>query len=457
MIQMRAAIPLLSFLAALCLAASVRAATLSRGAYLAVLGDCAGCHTNGTNPPYAGGRGFSAAFGTVFSSNITPDKATGIGAWNKGEFYRALHYGVAPGWHYLYPAFPYVYFTHLDHADTDALFDYLRTVKPVRSTPPAARVVFPFNIRPLMWFWDFLFLDTAPLKSQPTKSASWNRGAWLVNGLGHCAACHTPKNMMFGDERTKSLNGADLENWFSANLNGNHQAGLGSWTADDIATYLKTGGNARATAVGSMQEVVSLSTSRMNNIDLRAIADYLKSLPPIRTPVPQKPDTDAMKVGEAVFVEHCEICHNPTNHASPRDYPALAGNTLVQAHNPETVLRVIHEGSQSAAIQNASISYSMPSFATLDDRDVADVATYIRNSWGNKAAPVSAKESAATRKRIAHISLPVTGPPPSIRPPRAENPSRTYRRSSASAPYIARAWSSGFAPRAPALSQAIAD
>jgi mono/diheme cytochrome c family protein len=216
---------------------------VARGRYLAVLGDCAGCHTAPHGAPFAGGLPFTASFGTLYSSNITPDRQTGIGNWTADQFYRALHQGIAAGGKHLYPAFPYPYFTLLDRADTDALFAFLKARKPAHSTPPENRLHFPFNIRLVMMFWNWLFLDDSRFKPDPAKSAAWNRGAFIVRGLGHCAACHTPKNILFGDETSKALTGAVEEDWYSANLTGNPHIGLGEWSKADVVRFLATGRN----------------------------------------------------------------------------------------------------------------------------------------------------------------------------------------------------------------------
>jgi len=377
---------------------------MARGRYLAILGDCAGCHTVPHGAAYAGGLAFTAQFGTLYSSNITPDKQTGIGNWTGAQFYRALHEGIAADGHHLYPAFPYAHFTQLGRADTDALFAFLKTLKPVRSTPPPNRLYFPFNIRAMMTFWDWLFLKDARFQPDPSHSPAWNRGAFLVLGLGHCAACHTPKNILFGDEDVKALTGAVVDNWFSANLTGNRHAGLGQWSAADVAEYLKTGRNRYATAAGSMQEKVSGSTSRMTDTDRDAIAVYLKSLPGQRPAAPQQPPGEAMQAGRALFVASCAQCHQPPGHPQLPgvlpDYPKLAGDTLVMGRDPTTVVRIILEGAASPVTANAPNGYSMPGFAALRDEDIAALATYIRNAWGNSAPAVKASQVTALRPEI---------------------------------------------------------
>ena len=374
---------------------------VARGKYLATLGDCAGCHTNGGGPQYIGGLPFIAAFGTLYSSNITPDKETGIGNWTADQFYQALHTGVTASGKHLYPAFPFIYFTHVTRPDSDAIYAYLRTVKPVHSIPPANKLIFPFNIRMMMVFWDTMFFDAGTFRAEPSKSAEWNRGSYIVNGFGHCAACHTPKNLLFGDEKSKALAGGTQEDWFSANLNGNMRGGLGKWSEADIVQYLKTGRNRYAAAAGSMQEKVTSSTSHMSDSDLMAIAIYLKSLAPIPQRTPPSPDTRAMQAGGDIFVASCSACHLEPGAGDPRDYPDLAGDTLIMGRDPGTVVRIVLQGAQSAKTPNASPGYSMPGFAALTDQNIADVTTYIRNAWGNRASPVLPKNVKALRETLA--------------------------------------------------------
>lgn len=366
---------------------------IGRGKYLAVLGDCRGCHTTNGKAPWSGGRGFGASFGTVYSSNITPDPETGIGNWTSDAFYRALHQGIAADGRHLYPAFPYVYFAKLSRVDSDALFAYLRTLKPVHARKPRDRLNFPFNIRSGLAAWNALLLDTAPFKPDPARSPGWNRGAYIVNGLGHCGECHTPKNVLFGDEKGKTFTGETIDGWFSSNLTGARRDGLGGWSGADVVEYLKTGRNRHAVATGPMQEVVTGSTSLMHDDDLAAIAEYLKSLPPKEPAVAKPPDDAQMQRGRAVFALHCAVCHSVSSGIGP----LFAGNTLVQARKPTTVLRIVLEGSQAPSTQGAPPAYSMPSFAALSDGEIADVVTYLRNSWGNRASGVRPKDVEALR------------------------------------------------------------
>ncbi len=378
-----------------------------RGSYLAILGDCRGCHTAPHQPAFSGGLPFTASFGTLYSTNITPDRETGIGAWNRDDFYRALHEGIAPGGRHLYPAFPYIYFARLSRQECDDLFAYLQTLKPVRRPPSANALYFPFNIRFMMTFWNWLYLDSRPYRADPGRNAAWNRGRFIVEGPGHCAACHTPKDLLFGDRKDEALAGGLVQNWFAANLTGGRDDGLGRWSQQDVAQYLATGRNAHATAAGSMEEKVSLSTSLMSDADRAAIATYLKSLPQKQQPAPPPPPADQMASGEAVFVSRCNFCHQPPGRPDQptpgqlADYPKLAGDTLLWSRDPTSVIRIILQGAQAPATPHENTTFAMPGFPVLSDGDVAAVATYIRNSWGNRAPAVAANDVKTERHAIA--------------------------------------------------------
>ena len=380
---------------------------VARGRYLAILGDCAGCHTHANGQAFAGGLPFTVQFGTIYSTNITPDKETGIGNWTADQFYRALHQGVAADGTHLYPALPYVYFSRISRQDSDDLFAYLKSLKPVHQTPTQNRLIFPFNLRFGLIFWNWLYGPKAPPALPANQSAQWKRGEYLVNGLGHCGACHTPKNLLFGDSTAHPLTGGLVDNWFAADLTGQRRDGLGKWGHDDLVRFLATGRNQYATAAGSMQEKVTLSTSHMTGADRDAIATYLKSLPGNGTLGTALVDGKQMAAGEVVFVKNCKVCHAPPGQpdqtgAGPLpDYPKLGGDTLIMGQNPTTVARIILGGAESPTTPNEHTTYSMPSFAALSDQEIADVATYIRNSWGNHAGPVSRSEVHVLRGKIS--------------------------------------------------------
>jgi mono/diheme cytochrome c family protein len=390
-----------------CISVQARAEdAASRGRYLAILGDCAGCHTFPHGQSYAGGLSFNTPFGTIYSTNITSDHETGIGDWSADDFYRALHKGIAPGGKHLYPALPYVYFTRLTRRDTDDLFAYLKTLPPVNRPPTSNRLTFPFNLRFGLMFWSALYLEETSPQAPAQASAEWKRGEYLVNGLGHCAACHTPKDMLFGDVKSRALTGGMVDNWFANDLTNNQPGGLGQWTKADVEKFLASGINSHATAAGSMAEKVSSSTSRMMDADRAAIATFLKSLPPRVSLTYEKMRPEQMARGRAVFAAHCESCHavpGAKQHAdqgSLAGYPGLAGDTLVMGRDPTTVLRIILQGGSAPSSQHLHPK-PMPGFAKLDDGQIADVASYVRNDWGNSAPAVSATAVHVLRRALA--------------------------------------------------------
>ena len=375
---------------------------IARGRYLAILADCSGCHTPPHKPPFSGGVPFNAQFGTVYSTNITPNRETGIGAWTADDFYRALHEGVAPGGKHLYPAFPYIYFQRISRQDTDALFAYLHTLKPVYQPPTANKLIFPVNFRFGLIFWNWLYFHKKPPDIPVNAGAPWKRGEYLVNGPGHCAACHTPKTLLFGDKINKRLAGGVVDNWYAANLSGSKIDGLGHWRHEDVIRFLANGRNKYATAAGSMLEKVTSSTSHMAKTDLDAIATYLKSQPPQDSTAFEVPRREQMERGRGLYLAHCQKCHaadgRPTGESA--NYPSLAGDTLVMGHDATTVLRIILTGGKAPAVPGKEEIRPMPPFDKLDDGKIADMASYIRNAWNNRAPPVSATDVHSLRRAL---------------------------------------------------------
>jgi mono/diheme cytochrome c family protein len=375
---------------------------VARGRYLVDAGDCQACHTAPGGQPFAGARAIRTPFGIIYSPNITPDVRTGIGAWSEADFYRAMHKGIAHGGKNLYPAFPYTYFTHMSRTDVDAVFAYLRTLPATYQAKPANKLPFPLNVRPLMAIWNALFFRPGEFRTNPAMSAQWNRGAYLVWGPGHCGGCHTPKNLLLADRNGHALQGAKLNDWVALDLTGDPRRGLASWTSGDVVEFLRSGRNAHAAASGSMQEVIYYSTSRMSDFDLLAIATYLKELPPRRHVKGfAPPSVDAMRAGEAIYVDSCSACHGGSGEGQPRYFPPLAGDASVQARDPTTIVRIILAGSRSVPTPAAPSTPAMPAFAwKLSDDEVASVATFVRNSWGNRAPAVQRAGVAKLRKRL---------------------------------------------------------
>lgn len=376
---------------------------IARGKYLTALGDCVACHTVKNGASFAGGRPIQTPFGTLLSANITPDQKTGIGDWTSEQFYRALHEGIDDDGDHLYPAFPYNYYTRVTRADSDAIFAYLRTLKPVHNALQRNQLPFPFRMRWLMAVWNWLFLDKGEYKPDASKSAAWNRGAYLVNGLGHCGACHTPMNILGAPKNSQFLQGGMFGNWFAPDLTPNRRTGLGSWSRQAVIEFLKTGRNPHAAAAAEMGEVVAFSTSKATTADLKAIAVYLEDQKPSPEASPAAPDAQQMRKGEAIFIDSCSACHRMHGEGVPRFFPPLRGDANLQQKNPTTTLNFILAGVQSTPTDARPTPFSMPAYAwKLNDGQIAAVETFIRNSWGNRASAVSASDVADARKKIVN-------------------------------------------------------
>jgi len=377
------------------------AAQLRRGQYLVAAGDCLSCHLREGGEPFAGGLGLNTPFGAIYTSNITPDRQTGIGAWTGDQFYRAMHDGKGAHGENLYPAFPYPWFRRASRADDDAIFAYLMTVPAVSYTPPQNNLPFPFNIRGSVGAWNLLFLDSHDFQSDPGRSAEWNRGAYLVKGLGHCGACHTPKNSFGADKSKQEFHGGKLDNWVAPDLTGNSRMGLGDWSVEDIVEFLATGRNPRAAAGGAMAEVITYSTSLLNDADRHAIAVYLKSQPASAAITASTPDSGAMRRGAEIYSDACSSCHLENGVGQPRVFPPLGKDAMLQQSDPTGLEHVILGGTRIGISASRPSPLSMPSFAwKLTDQEIADVSTFIRNSWGNRAAQVSASDVRDLRKKL---------------------------------------------------------
>ncbi|MGZ5927679.1 MAG: c-type cytochrome [Rhizomicrobium sp.] len=379
------------------------ARTATDGRYQAILGDCEGCHTVPGGKPFAGGTVLETPFGKIAAPNITSDREFGLGSWSEADFRRALREGVSPGGKRLYPAMPYPAYARMNDADIAALWTYMKTVAPVHRAVKANLLPFPFNIRALMAGWNWLYFKPVSFAPTAGKSAAWNRGAYLVTGPGHCAACHTAKTLL-GSDRAEALTGASLQGWFAPEITGAKPRGVGNWSAGDITLYLKSGWNSHAVASGPMAEVVEKSTSQMTDADLGAIAIYLKDQPPaeISSPPPAPPSSDpAMQAGATLYRNNCVACHGGDGKGERLIFPPLAGNAILIQPSAESLTRVVLEGAQAAGTMTAPTSPSMPSFAwKLNDAQVADLLTYIRNSWGNAAAPVSSESVGKIRASL---------------------------------------------------------
>ena len=380
---------------------------VERGHYLATVGDCAACHTlPGSGHLLAGGRAIETPFGQIIAPNITPDPETGIGAWTDQEFINALTKGTGRNGMHLYPAMPYNYYTKVTRDDALAIRAYLKTVPAVQNVVHADQLPFPFSIRQSMIGWNLLFFSPSPFQPSADKSAEWNRGAYLTEGLAHCGACHTPKNFLGGDKTSERLQGYPLQGWFAPNITNDQRVGLGGWSVDEIASYLKTGHTRTSAATGPMSETLNLSTSQMTDSDLHAIAVYLKDLPGAQPspppPPPPAPDQSVMNQGAQIYADECAGCHKSNGEGTANLFPALNGSATVQQIDPTSLLRVVLRGARSVATAPAPTEPAMPPLAwVLNDDQVAAVLTYIRNSWGNAAPAVSAGDAGRARAAFA--------------------------------------------------------
>jgi len=372
-----------------------------RGRQLVAAGDCVACHTAQEGKPFAGNRPIETPFGTIYWANITPDPETGIGAWTEAQFYRAMHEGIAPDGSRLYPAFPYPWFTKATREDVDDIRAYLRTLEPVRSVQRPNEFPWPLNHRIAMAGWNSLLFTPGEFKSDNNKSAEWNRGAYLVEGLGHCGACHTPKDVFGAAKTSQSYQGSEIQNWFAPNLTGDKRTGLGSWSEQDIVAFLKTGRNDRTAAYGPMTAVINDSTSKMTDGDLEAIAVYLKSLPASPADEPAAPAASMMDAGKSIYADQCSACHQLGGDGVKAMFPSLKGSAAVQSRQALSVVRLVLNGGHGASGPGNPNAFSMPSFGwKLSDQQIAAVTTYVRNAWGNKAAPVAAEDVKALRDSV---------------------------------------------------------
>jgi mono/diheme cytochrome c family protein len=365
-----------------------------RGEYLARAGDCVSCHTASGGQALAGGGRLNTPFGYMLTPNITPDAATGIGLWTSNDFYRALHAGVNRAGQDMYPTMPYDFYTRVTREDSDAIYAYLRTLKPVSSLIDVNHLHFPFDERWTMAGWRELYFTEEAFRPRPNKSSAWNRGAYLVEGLGHCSACHSPRNLLGAIEKSRQFAGAVIDGWFALDLSEDITTGLGSWSIDDIATYLKTGAlNGKTTAIGPMAEVVHNSLQYLTDTDLRAVAEYLKAIPadsPLRTGR-HRPDATRVQ-GANLYIDHCVDCHQSMGRGIPGVFPPLAGNGVVLASDPADILKIIVLG-----VPPQSGLIAMPSFAgSMSDQQIASLANYVRTSWGNTAAPDATSSMVST-------------------------------------------------------------
>ncbi|MGH8216389.1 MAG: c-type cytochrome [Rhodanobacteraceae bacterium] len=376
-------------------------ATLERGRYLVKAGDCEACHTAPNGKSFAGGRVIPTPFGNLYSTNITPDRGTGIGKWTLQDFYRAMHSGIDRQGNHLYPGFPYPWYTKVTGDDVKAIKAYLDTVKPVRKLNRPPGMSWPFTMRSGLAIWNKLYFDQGTFVGDPQKSAQWNRGAYLVRGLGHCGACHTAKNFAGATKASVAMQGGFGENAFAPNLAGGLRDGLGGWSVAEIVEYLKTGSNDKSSAAGPMAEVVNDDTQYLTNADLTAIATYLKDLPRMEPDAGSVADADVMKRGGGVYDDNCTGCHMEGGQGQKGVFPPLKGSSAIQAQHAETLVRIVLDGATVPATPMKPTGFQMPAFKEkLDDAQIAAVLSYIRSAWGNHAGAVSTGDVANVRDQM---------------------------------------------------------
>jgi mono/diheme cytochrome c family protein len=392
---------------------------IARGAYLARLGDCAACHSVPGKPAYSGGLRMGIPIGAIYTSNITPDSSNGIGRMSLKDFDRALRFGVAEG-HSLYPAMPFTSYYNTRPDDVAALYTYFKYGVPAAAVPNRPNdVVFPLSMRWPLTYWRWFFAPTPkPFVASAGLDSQLSQGAYFVEGLGHCGECHTPRAVTMQVKATTPaggaayLSGAVIENYFAPSLRNSGPGTLGAWSEEELAQFLKTGANAQGIAFGSMSDVIIHSTQYMTPADALATAKYLKSLrrpgeePAARftydpTEHLELKNGDASKPGAMIYLDNCAACHRPDGIGYEQVFPRLAGNPVVQAENPRSLISIVLDGSQTPRTARTPAQFTMPRFAwRLSDKDVAEVVNFIRTSWGNNASPASSADVAKIRKSL---------------------------------------------------------
>jgi alcohol dehydrogenase (quinone), cytochrome c subunit len=380
---------------------------IRHGEYLAHAANCVACHSAKDGAAYAGGRGMGSPLGVMYTTNITPDPETGIGRYSEQDFAHALRDGVAKDGHHLYPSMPYPSYAKISDEDIDALFSYfMHAVKPVRAPNRPADIRWPLNMRWPLAIWNWLFTTEGSYRNDTSHDTQWNRGAYIVQGMGHCGACHTPRGWLFQekaltDAKRVYLSGASLDNWSAADLSGDATYGLGRWSEADLLQFLRTGHCLYGTAFGSMIDVINYSTQYLTLEDNAAIAHYLKSLLPAHESKQRDWEYDPAATqslnslqyntpGSELYAQQCAACHQRDGKGAEPFLPALAGNTAVLDPDAVSLINITLNGSAPVVVDGTPDAYRMVPFRRLlNDKQVADEVSYIRAAWGNHAGAVS--------------------------------------------------------------------
>lgn len=400
-----------------CSVSAAQTDLIKQGEYLARAGDCVACHTAKGGKPFAGGLPMETPIGVIYSTNITPDK-TGLGDYSFEDFDKAVRHGVAKNGSTLYPAMPYPSYARVSETDMQALYAYfMKGVEPVAQQNQDSDIPWPLSMRWPLAAWRWMFApEVAGYQAQAGADPVISRGAYLVEGLGHCGACHTPRALTMQEKALSASEGATflsgsapLEGWIAKSLRGDHKDGLGSWSEEQLVQFLKTGRSDRSAVFGGMSDVVVHSMQYMSQTDLTAIARYLKSLPAVDPEdQPHQYDKqvaealwkgDDSQPGAAVYIDNCAACHRTDGHGYTRVFPALAGNPVLQTADATSLINIVLNGGTLPATHAAPSTFTMPAFAwRLSDQEVAQVVSFIRGSWGNQGAPVKASDVADLRK-----------------------------------------------------------
>jgi mono/diheme cytochrome c family protein len=369
-------------------------AVIERGAYLARAGNCMGCHTTAGGAEFAGGRGVDTPFGVVVAPNITPDAKTGIGNWSAIEFWRSLHHGRSKDGRLLYPAFPYPSFTHVSRKDSDALYAFLQSVPAVEKANSPHALRFPYSTQAALAIWRALYFRPGVFEPEAGQNTDWNRGKYLTQGLGHCAACHSGRDFLGGTRLNAEFAGGLMADgtWYAPSLASPNEAGVQRWSREQVVRLLKDGVSAHASVSGPMAEVVFTSTQYLTDQDLNAMARYLASIPVSDEPPaePRPANAEMMAAGRKVYEQHCAACHGDRGQGVSEMHPALAGNRAVTLASHNNLVQGIRQGGFMPTTAGNRQPFGMPPYGQmLNNDEIAAVATFIRQSWGNFAAPVS--------------------------------------------------------------------